>query len=81
MRSAPEPTPIASQYVHAVSNDLGTYLVVPDVQRWCERAATEHLAFAQLGAPSATRTRTLSAQPSRQSVRMCLASLAGLTPR
>lgn len=57
VRSAPDPTPIASQYVHAMSDDLGTHLVVPDVERWCERVATEHATFAQLGAPWATRRR------------------------
>ena len=40
-----------------MSDDLGTHLVVPDVERWCERVATEHATFAQLGALWATRRR------------------------
>lgn len=51
VRAAPDPTPIATQYVRAVTDDLGTHLAVRDVEGWCERVATEHATFTTLGAP------------------------------
>ena len=51
VRCAPDPTPIPLAYVHAVTDDIGTHLVVADVEHWCEGVATEHATFAELGAP------------------------------
>ena len=58
VRAAPDPTAIASEYVQAETDNFGTHLVVRDVERWCERVATEHATFAELGAPWATLSRT-----------------------
>jgi predicted dehydrogenase len=63
VRSAPDPAIISSQYVQAVNDDLGTHLVVRDVERWCERVATEHALFAELGAPWANRSPTGTGPP------------------
>lgn len=65
VRAAPDPAIIPSEYVRAVTDDLGTHLVVRDVEHWCERVATEHASFAELGAPWATPNATRSAETSR----------------
>jgi predicted dehydrogenase len=65
VRAAPDPTPIASEYVDAMTDGLGTHLVVRDVERWCERVATEHATFAELGAPWATLNRSRPTRASR----------------
>jgi predicted dehydrogenase len=65
VRSAPDPAPIASEHVLPVTDDLGTHLVVRDVERWCERVATQHATFAELGAPWAALHRTPPGGPSR----------------
>ncbi|MCL3859401.1 Gfo/Idh/MocA family protein [Actinotalea sp. K2] len=57
VRTAPDPTPVPAEHVREVTDDLGTHLVVDDVEDWCTRVATEHATFAELGAPWA-RTRT-----------------------
>jgi len=51
--------------VHAMNDDLGTHLAVRDVERWCERVATEHATFAELGAPWASGNRARSTETSR----------------
>lgn len=65
VRCAPDPTTIPAEYVHAMTDDLGTHLVVRDVERWCERVATEHATFAELGAPWASGNRARSTETSR----------------
>jgi len=65
VRAAPDPTVIPSEHVHAMTDDLGTHLVVRDVEHWCERVASEHASFAELGAPWATPNASRSAETAR----------------
>ena len=65
VRCAPDPTAIPSEYVHAMNDDRGTHLVVRDVERWCERVATQHATFAELGAPWTLSNQVRSTQTPR----------------
>lgn len=58
VRAAPDPARVAAEHVERVVDELGTHLVVRDVEHWCARAAAEHRTFAELGAPWATAEKT-----------------------
>ena len=51
VRTAPDPTPIASTFVTWFGEGAERRPVVQDVEAWCERAARTQSTFAALGAP------------------------------
>jgi len=51
VRTAPDPTPIASTFVTWFGEGTERRPVVHDVEAWCERVARTQSTFAALGAP------------------------------
>lgn len=60
VRTAPAPRKIAPEFVEWRSDENGLHPVVADVERWCERVATERRTFTALGAPWAARPQVLA---------------------
>ena len=55
VRTAPDPRPIAAEYVEWVDEGDQAHPVVRDIDQWIARAGREHQTFAELGAPWAVR--------------------------
>lgn len=51
VRTAPDPTPIAAEFVEWREDAQGRHPVVRDVDVWCERVAAQLATFTELGAP------------------------------
>ncbi|CAM3460097.1 Gfo/Idh/MocA family protein [Occultella aeris] len=65
VRTAPDPAPIAAEFVQWRDDEHGRHPEVADVEAWCERVASEYATFAELGAPwAASSPPTGSGQPS-----------------
>ncbi len=60
VRTAPDPAPVPESLVEWRTDDVGRHAVVRDVERWCDRVATEMRTFTTLGAPWAPSDATLA---------------------
>lgn len=60
VRTAPDPAPIAEEHLSRHESDGERYVVVREVEHWCEKVAEELRTFTTLGAPWAPSHQTLA---------------------